>query len=196
MEMEDSPEQLLAKIAAGCTVAFSKLYDDFSAALLGITLGVLKNRAEAEESLQDIFVAIWEKSSRYDPQQGKATTWLITMARNRALDSLRSRVRREKLHESAHNESFLNDPTHDSPDTPLIASERAIVVHQALKSLPEEMRIVLELAFFSSLTQTEIAEVLAEPLGTIKSRIRRAMERVRLRLTTNEGSSEHDQLFT
>jgi RNA polymerase sigma-70 factor (ECF subfamily) len=186
MENKGSPEELLAMIAAGSTGAFSKLYDDFSAALLGITLGILKNRAEAEEALQEIFVTVWNKASSYDPKQGKASTWLITMARNRAVDALRSRQRREKLHESASSESFLNNPTQDPPDSPLIATERAIEVHQALKSLPEEMRIVLELAFFHSLTQTEIAETLNEPLGTIKSRIRRAMERVRLTLT-------HDQ---
>ncbi len=193
MENEGSPEELLAKIAAGCTEAFSKLYDDFSAALLGITLGVLKNRAEAEEALQEIFVSVWKKASSYDPKHGKATTWLITMARNRAVDALRSRQRREKLHESAHCESFLNNPVHEPPDSPLIAMERAIQVRQALKSLPEEMRIVLQLAFFHSLTQTEIAETLNEPLGTIKSRIRRAMERVRLTLSNEQDSHELGQ---
>jgi RNA polymerase sigma-70 factor (ECF subfamily) len=193
MEIEGSPEQLLAKIAAGSSDALSKLYDDFSAALFGITLGVLKNRAEAEEALQEIFVAVWEKASSYSSNHGKATTWLITMARNRAIDALRSRQRREKLHISAHTESFLNNPAHEPPDSPLIAAERAIEVHQALKSLPEEMRVVLEMAFFHSLTQTEIAEILNEPLGTIKSRIRRAMERVRLTITNDQGSREPDE---
>jgi RNA polymerase sigma-70 factor, ECF subfamily len=195
MENEMSPEELLARIAAGCTDAFSKLYDDFSSALFGITLGVLKNHAEAEESLQDLFVAIWEKASRYDSRYGKAATWLITMARNRAIDRLRSRQRREKLHASAHHETFLNPPTHDSPDRPLIAAERACRVRQALTSLPVEMRIALELAFFHSLTQTEIATKLNEPLGTIKARIRRAMERVRLTLTNDPDSQEPDEFL-
>ncbi len=130
MENEVSPEELLARIAAGCKDAFSKLYDDFSAALFGITLGILKNHAEAEETLQDLFVSIWEKASRYDSQHGKATTWLITMARNRAIDRLRSRQRREKLHASAHHETFLDPPTQESPDRPLIAAERAIRVRR------------------------------------------------------------------
>ena len=195
MENKVSPEELLARIAAGCTVAFSQLYDDFSAALFGITLGILKNHAEAEETLQDLFVSVWEKASRYDSQHGKASTWLITMARNRAIDRLRSRQRREKLHASAHEESFLNPPTQESPDSPLITAERAVRVRQALKSLPEEMRVALELVFFHSLTQTEIAETLNEPLGTVKARIRRAMERVRLTLTNCSGSHEPDEFL-
>lgn len=188
-----SPEELLAQIAAGSTDAFSKLYDDFSAALFGITLGILKNHAEAEETLQDLFVSIWEKASRYDSQYGKATTWLITMARNRAIDRLRSRQRREKLHISAIDETFLDPPLQDSPDRPLIAAERALSVRQALTSLPEEMRIALELVFFHSLTQTEIAAALGVPLGTIKARIRRAMERVRLLLVKDMGSQDPDE---
>ncbi len=195
MENQVSPEELLARIAVGCKDAFSKLYDDFSAALFGITLGILKNHAEAEETLQDLFVSIWEKASRYDSQHGKATTWLITMARNRAIDRLRSRQRREKLHASAHHETFLDPPTQDSPDSPLIAAERALRVREALTSLPEEMRIALELAFFHSLTQTEIAATLNVPLGTIKARIRRAMERVRLVLTNQPGSQEPDEFL-
>lgn len=195
MENEVSPEELLARIAAGCTNSFSKLYDDFSAALFGITLGILKNHAEAEETLQDLFVSIWEKASRYNSQHGKATTWLITMARNRAIDRLRSRQRREKLHASAHHEAFLDPPTQESPDSPLMAAERALRVRQALTSLPEEMRIALELAFFHSLTQTEIAATLQEPLGTIKARIRRAMERVRLILINDPSSQEPDEFL-
>ena len=196
MENQVSPEELLARIAAGCTEAFSKLYDDFSAALFGITLGILKNHAEAEETLQDLFVSIWEKASRYDSQHGKAATWLLTMARNRAIDRLRSRQRREKLHASAQHETFLDPPIQDSPDSTMIAAERALRVRQALTSLPEEMRIALELAFFHSLTQTEIAATLHEPLGTIKARIRRAMERVRLIVINDPGSQEPDEFLT
>jgi RNA polymerase sigma-70 factor (ECF subfamily) len=195
MESEVSPEELLARIAAGCTDAFSTLYDNFSAALFGITLGILKNHAEAEETLQDLFVSIWEKASRYDSQHGRATTWLTTMTRNRAIDRLRSRQRREKLHESARHETFLHPTAQEAPDSPLIAAERAISVREALKSLPDEMRIALELAYFHSLTQTEIAATLNEPLGTVKARIRRAMERVRLMLTNHPDSQEADEFL-
>lgn len=195
MESEASPEELLARIAAGCTDAFSTLYDDFSAALFGITLGIVKNHAEAEETLQDLFVSIWEKASRYDSQHGRAATWLTTMARNRAIDRLRCRQRREKLHESARHETFLQPTAQEAPDSPLIAAERANRVREALKSLPDEMRIALELAYFHSLTQTEIAAKLNEPLGTVKARIRRAMERVRLVIASYPGSQEPDEFL-
>lgn len=183
MSTEQSPEELLTSVAEGSTEAFSQLYDEFSSALLGITLGILKNRAEAEEALQDIFVTIWKSADKYRPELGKASTWLISLTRNRSIDRLRSRQRREKLVETAQeNQTFPDIDTH-SPETPLIASELSERVREGLKTLPEDMRTVLELAFFHSLTQNEISEYLNQPLGTVKSRIRRAMERVRASLS-------------
>jgi RNA polymerase sigma-70 factor (ECF subfamily) len=178
-----SPEELLAAIAQGSTEAFSQLYDEFSNALLGITLGILKNRAEAEETLQDIFVTIWKSADKYRPELGKASTWLISLTRNRSIDRLRSRQRREKLVETAQDNQTFPDFETQSPETPLIASELSERVRESLKTLPDDMRTVLELAFFHSLTQNEISEYLDQPLGTVKSRIRRAMERVRSSLS-------------
>lgn len=182
MSTPSSPEELLAAIAGGSTEAFSKLYDEFSGALLGITLGILKNRAEAEETLQDIFVTVWRSADKYRPEVGKASTWLISLARNRSIDRLRSRKRRDKLAEAVSEEGFKN-VDEESPETPLIAAELSERVRESLRTLPDEMRTVLELAFFHSLTQTEISEYLNQPLGTVKSRIRRAMERIRATLT-------------
>ncbi|GHC47106.1 sigma-70 family RNA polymerase sigma factor [Roseibacillus persicicus] len=182
MSNPSTPEDLLAAVAGGSTEAFSQLYDEFSSALLGITLGILKNRAEAEEALQDIFVTIWKSADKYRPELGKASTWLISLTRNRAIDRLRSRKRRDKLVEAVSEEGFKNIDE-ESPETPLIAAELSERVRQSLKTLPEDMRTVLELAFFHSLTQSEISEYLNQPLGTVKSRIRRAMERVRTTLT-------------
>jgi RNA polymerase sigma-70 factor (ECF subfamily) len=184
--MADSPpsaETLLSEIAAGSAEALAALYDDFSSGLFGIAVGILKNRAEAEETLQDVFLTIWKNAGKYNPEQGKASTWLITMTRNRCIDRIRSRQRREKLHENAHAENMVT-MTQDSPESPLISGEMAAEVRATLQTLPEDMRHVLELVFYQSLTQTEIAENLQEPLGTIKSRIRRAMGRVRSKLIT------------
>ncbi|MGJ8725346.1 MAG: sigma-70 family RNA polymerase sigma factor [Roseibacillus sp.] len=183
MNSTSTPEELLARVAQGSTEAFSQLYDEFSSALLGITLGILKNRAEAEEALQDIFVTIWNSADKYYPERGKASTWLISLTRNRAIDRLRSRKRREKLVETVQEKSTLPDFDDYSPEAPLIASELSERVHESLKTLPDDMRTVLELAFFHSLTQSEISEYLDQPLGTVKSRIRRAMERVRTTLS-------------
>lgn len=178
MEEPPSPEELLAQIAQGSREAFSALYREFSAPLFGITLGMLKNRAVAEEVLQEVFLQVWKNAGKYQPKLGKASSWLIQLTRNRSIDRIRRRTRRERLNEDAKDE-IRPDPFPDSPVSPLIASETAERVRQSLKSLPEEMRTVLELAFFHSLTQTEIAEYLNQPLGTVKSRIRRAMDRVR-----------------
>ena len=182
MNPAPTPEELLAQVAQGSTEAFSQLYDEFSSALLGITLGILKNRAEAEETLQDIFVTIWKSADKYHPERGKGSTWLISLTRNRSIDRLRSRQRRDKLVETARDKSVLPDFDDRSPETPLIASELSERVRESLKTLPDDMRTVLELAFFHSLTQNEISEYLDQPLGTVKSRIRRAMERVRTSL--------------
>ena len=183
MKSASTPEELLAQVAQGSTEAFSQLYDEFSSALLGITLGILKNRAEAEETLQDIFVTVWKSADKYHPERGKASTWLISLARNRSIDRLRSRQRREKLVETAREKDSVPDFDDKSPETPLIAMELSERVRASLRTLPEDMRTVLELAFFHSLTQNEISEYLDQPLGTVKSRIRRAMERVRASLT-------------
>jgi RNA polymerase sigma-70 factor (ECF subfamily) len=183
--MADSPpsaEILLTRIADGCSESLSTLYDEFSSGLFGIAVGILKNRAEAEEALQDIFLSVWKNAGKYNPEQGKASTWLITMTRNRCIDRIRSRQRREKLHENAHAESMITR-TENGPDTPLMTSEMLEQVQATLKTLPDDMRHVLELVFFQSLTQTEIADNLQEPLGTVKSRIRRALQRVRSKLS-------------
>ncbi|MBK1834530.1 sigma-70 family RNA polymerase sigma factor [Roseibacillus ishigakijimensis] len=182
MSSAASPEDLLAQVAEGSPDAFSQLYDEFASALLGITLGILKNRAEAEETLQDVFVTIWKSAHQYRPELGKASTWLISLTRNRAIDRLRSRQRRDKLADAAKSETF-REPGEPSPDSPLIAAELSERVRQSLKTLPEEMRTVLELAFFHSLTHHEISEYLNQPLGTVKSRIRRAMERIKTTLS-------------
>ncbi len=183
-EPDTPPEELLQRIAGGCRDSFGALYDAFSAALFGITLGVTRNPSEAEEVLQDAFLKIWHKADHYDPALGKASTWIIHLTRNLAIDRLRKRQRRDKLNDRASAEpAFENEQ--NPPSSPLIAAETARAVRDALAKLPPDQKRALELAFFHGLTQTEIAEALGEPLGTIKSRIRRAMERVRFILSAH-----------
>lgn len=172
------PEDLLHRISGGCAESFSALYDAFGPALFGIAVGVTRNHAEAQEVLQDAFVAIWNKAGQYDPARGKASTWIIHLTRNLAIDRLRKRQRRDKMMERAAAQPEPT-PRPASPISPLIAAETARRVREVLRTLPDDQRLALELAFYEGLTQTEIAERLQEPLGTVKSRIRRAMERVR-----------------
>lgn len=175
---EPTPEQLLAAIATGCTDSLSALYDGFSSSLFGIAFGITHNHADAQEVLQDAFVAIWKKADKYNPSLGKASSWIIHLTRNLAIDRLRKHQRRNKMMTRASEEPE-REPAEPHPSSPLIAAETATSVRKVMRTLPDDQRIALELAFFDGLSQTEISEKLEIPLGTIKSRIRRAMERVR-----------------
>jgi RNA polymerase sigma-70 factor (ECF subfamily) len=175
----DSPDQLLLLAASGCSDSFSRLYDTCADALFGIALGITRNHAEAQEILQDAFVSIWRNAGRYDPSLGSSTAWMIHLTRNLAIDRLRRRQRTDDLQRRFSEERAVTDDESELPLSPLIAAETARRVRMALSVLPGDQRIALDLAFFEGCTQTEIAERLCEPLGTIKSRIRRALERVR-----------------
>lgn len=175
---ERTPEQLLANIASGCADSFSSLYDAFHANLYGIAVGITRNHAEAQEVLQEAFLAIWKKADKYDPRLGKASTWIIHLTRNLCIDRLRTRKRRDAGDEKLRDEP-KPEPRSADPAGSLISQETILRVREVLKSLPDDQRHALELAFYEGLSQSQIAERLREPLGTIKSRIRRAMERVR-----------------
>jgi RNA polymerase sigma-70 factor (ECF subfamily) len=181
----ESPDQLLLRAGAGCSESFSRLYDTCADALFGIALGITKNHAEAQEILQDAFVSIWKNSGRYDPSLGSSTSWMIHLTRNLAIDRLRKRQRRDDLQRRFSEEKAVMDDDAECPESPLMAAETARRVRKAMSNLPGDQRTALDLAFFEGCTQSEIAERLCEPLGTIKSRIRRALERVRTLLGEN-----------
>jgi len=168
-------------MAGGDKSACSELYDRFSRPLYSLALRILNNRAEAEDVVQDVFIALWEKSGSFETSRGSAFGWAITLARNRAIDRLRTRRRRSTL----LDESFSADitgagpaPDPDSADD-LIFKEKSHAVRTALSTLPNEQVRALELAFFSGLTQQEISARLQEPLGTVKARIRRGLLKLR-----------------
>ena len=182
---EETPEELLLNVADGCRDSFAKLYKNFSGSLFGIAYGVTKNHAEAQEVLQEVFLSIWKKANQYNPKLGKATTWIIQLTRNRSIDRLRKRQRRDagqdRLEAEPAPETVDGDPRGN-----LIQEETAQKIRDVLETLPEDQKTALKLAFYEGLTQSQIAEKLQEPLGTIKSRIRRAMESVRLAMTETE----------
>ena len=176
---EPTPDQLLIRAGGGCADSFSQLYDLCSDALFGIALGISRNHAEAQEILQDAFVSIWKNAGRYDPSLGSAIAWMIHLTRNLSIDRLRKRKRGDELHRKFSEERAVTDGDAETPESPLIAAEVAGRVRKAMKGLPSDQQLALNLAFFEGRTQTEIAAQLSEPLGTIKSRIRRAMDRVK-----------------
>lgn len=171
---------LLRRIGLGDKQAFGELYDRFSGLLFSTAYRVLNQQEAAEDVLQDVFIQIWEKAPLYDPARGKPLTWAVTLTRNKAIDRLRSTQRRARLQDDVEKEASTDLQFDDSDAFEGVASmEKGAMVRAALGRLNAEQREVLEMAFFKGLTQTEIAEQLGKPLGTVKARIRRGMMRMR-----------------
>ena len=169
---------LLARIALRDATALSSLYDLTAGAVYGVCCRILRDPSDAEEVTGDVFLQVWQKTSRFDPGRGAALTWLLTLARSRAIDRLRSRgaARRHETGLDDGDDSPSSDP---GPEARSSLAQRAALVRNALADLPDEQREVLELAYFEGLTHSEIAERLAQPLGTAKSRIRLALAHLR-----------------
>jgi RNA polymerase sigma-70 factor (ECF subfamily) len=166
--------------AGGDSRALGSLYDETCSLVYGIALRVLRNEADAEEVTSDVYSQVWKSASTFDSARGSVNAWLTTLARSRSIDRLRARVRTQK--EEAL-ETISNVPS--SGETPESASwlgQQRAKVRAALQSLSPEQREVIELAYFSGLTQSELAERLQQPLGTIKTRIRLGMIKLRERL--------------
>jgi len=163
-----SSQALLTRLAAGDQQALGEFYDLYAGLVNGLALRILRDTSDAEDVVQEVFVQVWRQASRFDPSRGTPEAWLCTMARTRALDRLRRRVsRREEAEEQA------------PAPTGVPRTEEGIAVRKALDGLSPEQRKALELAYYEGLTQSEIAERLGEPLGTVKTRIRTAMMRLR-----------------
>lgn len=167
--------RLFGRIRAGDTATFAEFYDRHVGLLFGVAYRILGDTHEAEDVLQEAAVLIWERAPLYDASLGKPLSWAVTLTRNKAIDRLRSGHRKSRLHEQAANEAGFGEDTEPAAPQETMTSETSAFVRNALGSLPAEQRRAIELAFFGGLTQIEIAEQLAVPLGTIKARIRRGM---------------------
>ncbi|MGA2602721.1 MAG: sigma-70 family RNA polymerase sigma factor [Verrucomicrobiia bacterium] len=180
---------LLRAVAARDKEALRQLYTRHSAVLFALALKVLSDRAEAEDVLQEAFVQVWKTAGSFDEGRGKPIGWLIMLTRSRAIDRLRSRKTRTRVTESmAKDASQVGEAR--TPADEALATEAQRTVRTALKSLPSEQRVAIELAYFGGLTQFEIAQQLSQPLGTVKTRIRNGMMRLREQLG---GGGKGDQ---
>jgi RNA polymerase sigma-70 factor (ECF subfamily) len=174
---------LIRRIQNGDRTAFMTFYDRFSPLLFSVAARVLGDRKEAEDVLQEVMLLVWNKAGEYDPELGTLSSWGVALSRNKALDRLRSRTRRLRLIEEvaimAEESGGSANPTANEV---IHGRERAEMLRAAMKELPVEQRMAIELAFFTGLSQTDIATRLQQPLGTVKARIRRGMLRLREQL--------------
>jgi RNA polymerase sigma-70 factor (ECF subfamily) len=179
---------LVGRMSAGDERALGALYDRWSPVVYSLVLHILRDASEAEDAVEDTFWQAWRQAARYEPARGGVSTWLLTIARSRALDRLRSlrRAREEVVPLTPAAEGVSTDAV--SPATAAELSERASHVTAALQELPREQREALELAYYGGLSQTEIAERTGQPLGTVKTRMRLAMQKLRGRLMVLGGS--------
>ena len=177
-ETKAAQAQLLQRVAAGDRQAVSELYDQIAAPLFSVAVRILGDAADAEEVIQDVFVQLWEKAAIFDSSLGSAFHWALSITRHRSIDRLRSRQRRARLVEELQN-TMSSEVSSQAERASALDAEDAGVVRTALRTLPEDQRQAIELAFFGAKTHLEIAESLNEPLGTIKARIRRGMMKLR-----------------
>ena len=169
---------LITRIAAGDRDAFSRFYDLLAPTAFGLIRRVLRDPEAAADVLQEVFWQVWREAPRYDPKRGSPEAWLVMRAKTRAIDRLRSIRRRDRTFVAPVDESVVRRD--DGPaDNPAVVAEDRGLVQAALAQLPEPQRRVIELAFFEGLTQSEIATRLGEPLGTVKTRARLGLERLR-----------------
>jgi len=168
---------LMQAMAGGDRAAFGRLYDRLSRPLFATARRILNDASEAEDIVHDVFIALWEKSTDFDVTRGSVFAWAVTLTRNRAIDRLRLRRRRAELLSASAPSDLGYDQA--APGIDPATAETAASVRAAVARLPAEQQRALELAFFSGLTQQEIAERLQEPLGTVKARIRRGLIKLR-----------------
>lgn len=163
----------------------AQLYDRYRVILFGLLMRILNNREEAEDVLQELFMQVWRRATDFDENRGKPFTWLVTMARSRAIDRLRTLAARERVAVAgARDESeAISDAATDA-----FRSEQRGLVTNALAQLPDEQKRPLMLAYFDGLTQSEIATQLGAPLGTVKTRMRNGMIKLRELLAGKDES--------
>jgi RNA polymerase sigma-70 factor, ECF subfamily len=167
-------------VAEGNQRCFAELYDRLCGLLNSTAYHVLYETSEVEDVLQEVFVKIWHRSHLYSADKGDAVSWLVVITRNTALNRLRSKKRNHAAMERAAHEPTLTEKSDGmNAYEHSVALEDASAVHQALSDLPDEQREVLNLAFLKGLTHDEIAALLKMPLGSVKSRLRRGLTRMK-----------------
>jgi RNA polymerase sigma-70 factor (ECF subfamily) len=190
IDTEPADDLLIARVGQRDQDAFRTLYDRYADLVYSVALRVLADEGSAQDVAQDVFVRLWQSSEKYDAHRGRFMPWLLSVTRNRAVDEVRSRGRR-RTHEQVPAEGAEDPIDHHALDPAAVAvwsSERQEIL-TALRTLPREQREPIELAYFAGLTQQEIAQRLNAPLGTVKTRIRLGMSKLRVALGRRVGNA-------
>jgi RNA polymerase sigma-70 factor, ECF subfamily len=170
-----SDEALLSLVASSDEVALAELYDRFGRVAYGLALRILRDEALAQDAVQEAFLAIWRNADRFLAERAKASTWILTLVHRRAVDL----VRREDRRRAEPLESAPEPAAAETVEDEAALGFQRRVVQEALRRLPPEQREALELGYYGGLTQSELAERLDQPLGTIKSRMFTGLNRLR-----------------
>ena len=175
---------LVTRMVHGDVDAVAELYDRHSRLLFGLVLRIIDDRSEAEDVLQEVFLAAWNKAASYDASLGSVAGWLVRIARNRAIDRLRARSSRGQ-HATAGEAAAPVAVAAESPETDILHLEQQRAVTQALGALPTEQRALIEHAYYDGLSHSQLAVRFKLPLGTVKTRIRAGMMALRQQLQDN-----------
>lgn len=181
-ELAASDQDLLARLLDRDEEALAAIYDRHGRAAFSLAYRLVGNAETAEEVVQESFLALWRRAETYRPERGTVRGWLLTVVRNRAIDALRAGDGRSGVASPAARSVRLDDvvlPAADDPEGEVLRAAEGQVVREALAELPREQREVVELAYFGGLAYPEVAAQTGVPLGTVKSRMRLALERLR-----------------
>lgn len=180
VEANAQDAELMVRVRQRDTAALRALFDRHAAMVHGLGLRILRDPVEAEDLVQDVFLHLWRRAELFDGERGQFTGWLVSLTRNRSIDRLRARrTRARKGDEFGRDSAGTPASPAPAPEESAYATELRHAVGRALALLPEAQRVALELAYFGGMSQSEIAEELAAPLGTVKARIRQGMIRMK-----------------
>ena len=174
--MEDL--ELIRRMGAKDSQALDAFYERYKRTAFSLVYRIVGNREDAEDVLVDVFWQAWQQANRYDQSRGKPLAWLLTIARTRAIDCVRSRSSRR----TEDLENRVETPAPNSAGDPFVRADTREAVQEALRTLPEQQRIPLEMAYYQGMSHMEIASALNQPLGTVKDRIRNGMMHLKKRL--------------
>lgn len=171
--------EMLQAVGRRDVAAFQAFYQKFNGLIYATIFRVLNDHQDTEDIMQEVLVQVWQKAHFYEAAKGKPLTWVTTMARNRAIDRIRSKQRRSRLNDDFEQETRPLQPEFDEDTSDRVTSnENDQVVQSAVMELSPDQREAIQLAYFGGLTQSEIADKLKQPLGTVKARIRRGVQRL------------------